>query len=216
MRNALLLTVSLLTLSACTVFGSDKIDLSENKNVNEAIEAATGPLQDLNLRRQEIPQILINAAVNPYGHPKKVKCAEVKKEIDELTELLGPDMEPKIMTLASANEGLTDRIASIDDIELPESNSLVEGAGDLVKDKLMDTIRSQTDILPLRGLIRRISGASSHQKKLATAYEAGKLRRAYLKGLANDRFGEKCLAKPVVIEAKADVKAIDETVTSTH
>jgi hypothetical protein len=196
-----------LSLSACA--GSDKIDLKANKNVDEAIEAATGPLQDLNLRRQEIPQLLIQAAVNPYARSKKIKCADIKKEVAELDELLGPDVEPKSITLASSNGGLAENLASIDDIEVPETMSLVDGAGGMVRDKIMGEIRSKTDILPFRSIIRRISGASSHQKKLAAAYEAGKLRRAYLKGLADVRFGERCLAKPAIVEAKAKTTATE-------
>jgi len=68
-HRLLLLVAVGLSLSACA--GSDTIDLSANKNVNEAIEAATGPLQDLNLRRQEIPELLVKAAMDPYARTKK-------------------------------------------------------------------------------------------------------------------------------------------------
>ena len=193
-----------LTLSACG--GSDKIDMKANKNVDEAIEAATGPLQDLNLRRHEIPPLLVKAAMDPYGHSKKIQCGEIKDEIAQLDELLGPDVEPKSISLASSDGGLAGNIANLGsgDIEIPGAMSIAEGAGDMAKDAVMGSIRSKTNILPFRSIIRSITGANRHQKKLATAYEAGKLRRAYLKGLADVRFGEQCPLKPVVIEAKAE------------
>lgn len=211
-RNALFLGLACVTLTACG--GSDKIDLNANKNVNDAIEAATGPLQDLNLRRQEIPPLLVQAAVNPYKTKKGIQCADVKKEVTELDALLGPDIEPKDIKLASSNGGLVDHVSSfsVSDVEMPDSEQVMDGAGNMIRDRVFSTIRGHTDILPFRSIIRSISGASSHQKKLAAAYEAGKLRRAYLKGMAEMRFGEKCLAKPVVVEAKADAQAPESTV----
>jgi len=71
LRNLMVICFAALTLSACA--GSDKIDLTANKNVGEAIEAATGPLQDLNLRRQEIPPLPVKAAMDPYARSKKNK-----------------------------------------------------------------------------------------------------------------------------------------------
>ena len=220
MRNVVICISLSLALAACGGFGDDRIDLTHSKDVHTAIEQATGPLQDLNIRQQEIPPILVAAAANPYGHAKNVKCDEVKSEVAQLDELLGPDMQPTAMTLASANEGLLDHVSNTSSdfkdklnsatsdspdghsgIELPDRESLLEDAGDLVKDKLMDTIHSQTNILPFRSIIRHLSGANAHQKQLATAYEAGKLRRAYLKGFAEDRFGPQCLAKPIIVQA---------------
>jgi hypothetical protein len=190
-----------LLLSACA--GSDTIDLTANKNIDDAIEAATGPLQDLNLRRQEIPPLLVKAAMNPYARAKKIKCGDIRAEVAELDTLLGPDAEPKSVTLASSDGGLGDAIARLDETEIPESDEIMDSAGSLVRDRILSTISSKTDILPFRSIIRSISGASRHQKKLAYAYEAGKLRRAYLKGLADMRFGERCRMKPLVVEAKA-------------
>ena len=190
-----------LTLTACG--GSDKIDLQSNGNVGEAIEAATGPLQDLNLRRQEIPPILVTAAMNPYARLKKIKCTDIQAELAALDEVLGPDMKPKTYALASSEGGLVGNIATIPEGDDGEKLSLADGAGSLAKDAIMGTIRSKTNILPFRGIIRSVTGANRHQKKLAAAYDAGKLRRAYLKGLADVRFGDRCPFKPVVVEAKA-------------
>ena len=217
MRTLVVLSLTLLTLTACGGTGSDKIDISGNKNIDAAIEAATGPLQDLNLRQQPIPALLVAAANNPYSHKKIVRCDEVKSEVAQLDELLGPDITPNDMTLASANEGLVDHISNVggdisdsitgssgsgNGISLPDSDTLFDTAGEYARDGVMGMIHSHTSFLPFRGIIRKITGAESHQKKLATAYEAGKLRRAYLKGLAEVHFGPKCLANPIMVEAK--------------
>ncbi len=206
LRSLALTCLAAMTLSACG--GSDKIDLQANKNVGDAIEAATGPLQDLNLRRQEIPPLLVQAAMNPYASAKKSKCEEIKAEVAQLDELLGPDAEAKSITLASSNGGLVENITNadniMDNVELPKTSSLASSAGSFAKDTVLGAIRSKTDILPFRSIIRKVSGANRHAKKLAAAYEAGKLRRAYLKGIADVRFGDKCSLTPIVVEAKAE------------
>lgn len=205
-HNFLMLCGVALALSACA--GSDTIDLTKNKNIDDAIEAATGPLQDLNLRRQEIPAILVTAAANPYASIKKSKCADIKTELAALDALLGPDMQPKHITLVASKGGLVENITSWSDTEMPDSDeltmSLAASAQNLAHDTVMSTISSKTNILPFRSIIRKISGANTHAKKLADAYQAGKLRRAYLKGVAEMRFGNKCIIKPVVVEAKAE------------
>lgn len=199
-----------LMLSACS--GADRIDLSKNANIDDAIEAATGPLQDLNLRRQEIPEILIKAAVNPYASIKKSSCAEINTELAALNELLGPDMQPSNIALVSGNRGLVDHLERMGDMEMPDRQAvavgLVDSMSNFAHDSVVNVIHSRTNIMPFRSIIRRISGAESHAEKLANAYQAGKLRRAYIKGVAEMRFGEKCLAKPVVIEASAKTESL--------
>lgn len=208
-RSLLALGFVALCLTGCGSSATKEdgtLDLTNNKNVNDAVEAATGPLQDLNLKRQEIPPLLVNAVVAPYARAKVIKCADLVKEISALDEILGPDIQPKSITLAASDGGLGDNIAKLGDVEVPDRMSLVDGVGNIAHDSAMGAIRNQTNILPFRSIIRKITGAERHQKKLIAAYEAGKLRRAYLKGLADVKFGDNCLAKPVVIEAKANIK----------
>lgn len=213
-HHLLMLVGVALLLSACS--GSDTIDLTNNKNIDDAIEAATGPLQDLNLRRQEIPELLVKAASNPYASIKKSSCDDVKTELAELDKLLGPDMEPQHITLVSGSTGLADNLGQnfdqVSDFEIPETekitSSLMDSATNFAHDSVVGMIQSKTNILPFRSIIRKISGAQSHAKKLSNAYHAGKLRRAYLKGVAEMRFGGKCLAKPIVVEAKAKTESL--------
>lgn len=215
-RNVMVTGFTLMLLSGCTMH-SEKLDLTENHNVNDAIDAATGPLQDLNLRRTPIPPLLVQVAANPYGHKPKVTCDDIKTEVSQLDDLLGPDIQISKAALTDGDGNLVQNVKNLDflDGEAPTAASLVGTAGDLVHDTAIGAIKSQTDFLPFRSIIRRVSGANRHQKRLETAYMAGKLRRAYLKGLAEDRFGDKCLGmKPIVIEAKAEKAATDDSVES--
>lgn len=56
-------------------------------------DAATAPLSDLNLKKDEIPLILINAQVQPYSLNGMGKCAAIVAEVNKLTALLGPDID---------------------------------------------------------------------------------------------------------------------------
>lgn len=197
LRNGFLLCVASVSICACGTV--ERLDLTtSNGNVNDAIQAATGPLQDLNLRRQEIPQLLKTAATNPYARPPVEKCEMVRAEVAQLDELLGPDMQPVGIETVS-EQGLVDSVSSI---EMPSQDDITDSAGNFIHDTVMDTIRSHTDIIPFRSIVRKITGADRHEKKVAMAYEAGKLRRAYLKGYAQEHFGIGCLQAHVV-EAKA-------------
>lgn len=201
----MMVAATALLLTACG--GSNTIDLSNNRSIDEAIEAATGPLEDLNLRRQEIPPLLVKAATNPYASIRQSSCNEVRTELAALDSLLGPDMEPQNIALVSGSTGLIDHLSNMSDIEIADSDAittnLVDSAATFAQDSLLSLIHSKTNIMPFRSIIRRISGASEHATRLSNAYQAGKLRRAYLKGVAEMRFGSKCLAKPIVIEANA-------------
>lgn len=200
-RNVMVLSLALLTLSACGDSDSNKLDMSKNTNVHDAVEAATGPLQDMNIRRTEIPPVLTQAVINPYAHPAKVTCDGIKSEVAQLDELLGPDMQSTDATLASTDRDLEGNVKNLPNVELPDRQDIIDGAGDLAHDSVIGIIHAHTNFLPFRGLMRKLTGAESHDKKLEEAYQAGKLRRAYLKGLAEDHFGPACLAHPIIVEA---------------
>jgi hypothetical protein len=42
-------------------------------------------------------------------------------------------------------------------------------------------------IIPFRGLVRQMTGADAHAKEVDTAIQAGKVRRAYLKGVGMNK-----------------------------
>lgn len=178
-RQFLILGIVTLSLSACSTSKH-----TAESGITDAFDAATGNLEDLNIKRREIPKLLEKLAANPYQPPPKYTCKSIKSELAELEPLIGPDIQPREVQVASSDGFIPD----LENIEMPAQAEVENSAHDAV----MGLIRSQTDFLPFRSIIRRLSGADRHEKNLQEAYQAGKLRRAYLKGLAESKFGKKC------------------------
>lgn len=125
--------------------------------------AVTAPLVDLNVRRDQIPTVLLQAQANPYDRRNLNQCSTVGAEVARLNEALGPDRdEPTAPDGATLNERMQDEIA--------------EAALKAIRD-------ATTDFIPYRSWIRALTGAQARSKAVQDAVEAGRLRRAYLKGL---------------------------------
>lgn len=125
-------------------------------------DAVSAPLVDLNLRRKEIPEVLKRASVNTYDLGGLARCESIAAEVARLDDVLGPDFD-----------------------EPPgpaESNT--EKGGRMATDYTLGAVRgAATDIIPFRGVVRRLTGAEKHQKAFDKAVDAGHVRRAYLKGV---------------------------------
>lgn len=129
--------------------------------------AATAPLEDFNLRRQYIPTVLLQAEANPYDLRNLNRCSTIGAEIERLNEALGPDM---------------------DEPPAPDGSTLTERAGDAASKAALDAIRdTTTDFIPGRSWIRRLSGADQHSRHVQAAIQAGRMRRAFLKGIGMNR-----------------------------
>ena len=127
-------------------------------------EAAMTPLEDLNLKRDPIPAIL-REIENPYDVPLDLDCAAIEAEIIALNDVLGPDW---------------DAAPKKDD----EDSSISDKAADTASDGVLDTVSSTAGgIIPYRGWVRQLTGASAHEKKVRKAYERGSHRRTYLKAI---------------------------------
>jgi len=180
-------------LMACETVSSSRMYLS-SKPLNEqestrkaAFSAALTPLEDLGLRKREIPDMLKMLSENPYTPPQTLHCDEIKKEMADLNVLLGADIDtPKV--------------------SLSDEDEMLETGTNLLHDAVVNVVRSQTDVIPFRSIVRRLTGANKHEKAVEKAVYAGKLRRAYLRGLADARFGDACIAKVKVITATAEEK----------
>jgi hypothetical protein len=123
--------------------------------------AATAPLDDLNLRRQQVPEVLISARRAPYGTVGLGRCRDVIAGIDDLDEALGPD------------------------VDQPDPET---GTGDQAANLALDMVRdTATDFIPLRSWVRRLSGAAAHDREVQAAIRAGLVRRGFLKGIALQR-----------------------------
>lgn len=124
-------------------------------------DAAMAPLNDLNLRRTEVPALL-EAIKSPYEPIPVVSCQAIAASVTALTLILGQDSDAPRKPDAS----LADQAGS--------------GAADLTLNTVSSTM---TDFIPFRSIVREATGASAHERKLRAAYERGVTRRAYLKGV---------------------------------
>ncbi len=149
----LIVLLTALALGACASVDGNKVG-----------QAASTPLNDLNLVNAPIPELLQAAQRQPYvlpaGHPD---CAALNRDIAALDEVLGPDI---------------DAPASGDD------KGLVERGGEAVGHSAVGALqRTAEGIVPFRGWVRKLSGAERYSRRVAAAIAAGSARRAFLKGL---------------------------------
>lgn len=159
MRALVLLTTAAVLLSGC---GGAVGDFGAGVGA-----AATAPLDDLNLRRQYIPTVLLQAEASPYDLRNLNQCSTIGAEIARLNEALGPDT---------------------DEPPAPDGSTLGERAGDAASKAALDAIRdASTDFIPGRSWIRRLSGAEQHSRHVQAAIQAGRMRRAFLKGVGMHR-----------------------------
>lgn len=123
--------------------------------------AASAPLKDMNIIRQDIP-VLLKEIKNPYDLDPALTCEEITERVEALNLVLGRDW----------------------DMPPPDKKSMDERAADGASTAVLDTIASQASgIVPYRGIVRTLSGAKSHTKKVIKAYERGSHRRTYLKAI---------------------------------
>jgi hypothetical protein len=154
-------------LSACA-------SKSVSKTQARVTTAAATPLSDLNLLRNEIPEVLQQALKAPYLKPADVSCPEVTSQVHQLDEVLGADLDA------------------------PDSDepSLLDRGTDAAENTAIGVIqRTAEGLVPFRSWVRKLSGAEKHSRKMAAAITAGSIRRAYLKGVAAS---QGCVIKPMV------------------
>jgi len=132
-------------------------------------DAFTAPLEDLNLKRQAIPGILETAITKPYDLTGLDTCEAIAGQVAQLDVLLGADFDEPPPP-PSSKESMTDRGQRM-------ANHAAVGA-------VRNASRS---IIPFRGIVRKMTGAEQHQKEVDTAIQAGKVRRAYLKGVGMNK-----------------------------
>jgi len=142
-------------------------------------DAALTPFEDLNLRRREIPALLA-VMDNPYDIPAELGCDEINAMIGKLDAVLGRDW----------------------DAPEPDERLKTEVLGDEAAEATLSAVRSGvTGWIPFRGLIRKATGAESHEKKYNRAYKIGAQRRTYLKGYG--------LAKGCDLPARPDFEMLN-------
>ncbi len=172
MRSLLLIAVVLPLLAACAS-GSEpppqKIQTTSEANKDGLSGAAAAPLRDMNVLRTKIPPALLEAMADPYARPpgKKITCDTLIMLVAPLDLALGEDVDRRP---PEDNEDLMDRGKRM-------AASSAFGA----------MASAAQDLIPMRGWVRKLSGAEKHDSLVQHAMASGAIRRAYLKGLGEAR-----------------------------
>lgn len=131
---------------------------SQDQRSLEWEDAAKTPFRDLNVLPQKIPSILRNAADDAYRAPRAYNCRAIAGEITSLEEVLGDDFDAPPPPPPNKEEKRTGT-----------ANMVLKGAAG--------------SIVPFRGWVRQLTGAERHAQQVQNAIAAGRVRRAYLKGI---------------------------------
>ena len=173
MKSVYLALIAAIWLSACASTPASQNDAETDEAEAPATEraiqrtedgfgdAAMSPLEDVNLKRDKIPEEF-KAIENPYYVDPETSCEKIADEVTSLDALLGRDWE----------------------IPPPDKKGLSERAADGASTAFLDTVASSaSDLIPFRGIVRTVSGANSHARKVRKAYERGSHRRTFLKAI---------------------------------
>lgn len=87
-----LLAVSLAALAAVPAQAAMQDEPVANRQPG-ARDVAMTPLTDLNLSKDEIPEVLVTAALDPYASDGLKTCKQIGAAIADLDAVLGPDMD---------------------------------------------------------------------------------------------------------------------------
>jgi hypothetical protein len=172
MRSLVLLAIVVPLLAACASKSEpppQKIQTTSDANKDGITGAAGAPLRDMNLLRTKIPPVLLEAMADPYARPpgKKISCDILISMVAPLDLALGEDV---------------DRRPPEDDEDLMDRGKRMAGSA-----AFGAMASAAQDLIPMRGWVRKLSGAEKHDKLVQSAMASGAIRRAYLKGLGEAR-----------------------------
>ena len=155
-----------LVLSACAT-----------RDQTRFVDAASTPLNDLNLVRVVIPELLVVAQKQPYAVPEERHCESLMVIVQELDAVLGPDLDaPKPRTKP----------------DLMEKGALE------TKNAAVGAVRRTAEgVVPFRSWIRKLTGAERRSNQIAAAIAAGTDRRAVIYGLGVSNLCVWCPPAPV-------------------
>jgi len=140
------------------------LDASDPISDQNFKDAALSPLEDLNIRRREVPELLTQIS-DPYDISQIQSCADYGTKIAELDAVLGVDYDHPDLDLSSSAK-FNDRAK---DVGLAGVNA---GAGLFI---------------PGRGIIKEATGAGPRERYNRALYQRGVARRGFLKGAAQSR-----------------------------
>ncbi|HEY3814158.1 MAG TPA: hypothetical protein VGL66_13115 [Caulobacteraceae bacterium] len=150
-----------LGLAACSTDQQQEMGEGASKVRAGFGDAVSAPLEDLNIKRHEIPPVLLRSEANAYDLTRMKSCEAVAAEVGALDDALGPDLD-----------------------EPPPPLTPQQQQGDKAAATTLDVVRGAShSVVPFRSWVRMLTGAEKHSKAVQSAIKAGSERRAYLKGI---------------------------------
>ncbi|WP_300539125.1 hypothetical protein [Sphingosinicella sp.] len=146
----------------------------DKPTLNRALDAAAQPVEDVNLKKDEIPQDLLDILDDPYSLKGIRKCSEVRAAVERLDAVLGADLDVEIA----------------EDRGKKRADTVLRLSGNFLSNL----------ILPFRGIVREISGSAENQRRYRAAVITGVARRSFLKGYGASK-GCKPPAAPLPVSA---------------
>jgi len=151
------LALALLACSAASAATAQTVVAPQNV---KAADVVTSPLETLNIKKDEVPPILIAAREDAYNLAGLRTCRAIGAEIVQLDSVLGPD------------------------IDVATDKTRDEKRGNAVGHMAKSVIGS---FIPFGGVIREVTGAADRERQWQVALYAGASRRAFLKGYGQAR-----------------------------
>lgn len=119
-------------------------------------QVKAGSETGLGLSGADVPQLLKDIKAEPYKAAALPVCDTIPAEIQQITDLVGPDLDT------------------------PPPEETAEARGASLASKGVNVARG---LVPYRGLVRFATGANKKDQELRDAIIAGVARRAYLRGV---------------------------------
>lgn len=157
MRPSTYATAIGLALAAAPALGQTAV---APENV-KAEDVAMSPLSDLNVRKKNVPAALEMAVAKPYDLSGIKSCKGLTTAIMDLDAVLGDDID-----VATGEKSDEEKVGN--------------SAGAIAKSLI-------GGFVPFRGVIRELSGANAQERQWDRALYAGTARRAFLKGMGEQR-----------------------------
>lgn len=129
-------------------------------NDEMASDLVTSPLADVNIKKKEVPPLLLEVQKDPYALDTIRTCNDLINEVAKLNAALGPDFDETLIIDKGQKRGA-------------KAIGLTGAA-----------IQS---LIPFRGLVREITGANKADLEYRSAIYAGVVRRGFLKGYGAHR-----------------------------
>lgn len=159
MRGMLLMAALCIAAPAAAQHGAPEEDSTIKNTANTVTEPFDG---------REVPDKLLAIQDAPYSMAGLGRCAAIIREVTELNEVLGPDVNEQVeKSLAKKREQTVGRVAG-----------KVAGSA-----------------IPFGWAIGEVTGANAERRRYAAAVYAGTVRRGFLKGVGRER-GCKAPARP--------------------